>query len=158
MAAGAHRQYCFHHRPSIHPSRPPYFLRGRRQKCAVPTACLAAGRHGRPHSSFRSHPRGNDGGGRRIYAVPSDGSIHSGCLADHRLDRGHHCIVGCAHGHSTKRHQTNSRLLHPFAAGLHGDGGGLWGDGSRHVSPHHARGLQGIALPWSGRGDLCLPP
>ena len=49
---------------------PANFLRRGRQVRAVPAARLAAGRHGRSHPGQRADPCGDDGGCRRLHAVP----------------------------------------------------------------------------------------
>ena len=50
--------------------RPVDFLRGGRQIRAIPPACLAAGRDGRPDAGQRPDPCRHDGGRRRLYGLP----------------------------------------------------------------------------------------
>ena len=67
----------------------PDFLRRGRQERAGPAARLAARRDGRPDAGLRAHPRGDDGGGRRLHAgarlLPHRAC--PGCADRHRVDR-----------------------------------------------------------------------
>ena len=74
----------------------------------------------------------------------------------HRVDRQHHRRARRAHRHAAERHQAHPRLLHAFAARLHGHGRRPRLGRGRDVPPLHPRLLQGAALPRRGLDHLML--
>ena len=80
------------------------FLRRDRQIRAISAARLAAGRHGRPDARQRAHPRRDDGGRRRLHALPHFLFAQSRCAARRRVYRGIYRIARRAHRRPAGRH------------------------------------------------------
>ena len=145
-----------------HPLRPADLRRGRGQKRPVPASRLVAGRHGRPNSGQRPHPRRDDGLGRRLPGgsllpvvrrcarrTPDDGGGPHRCL--HRPLCQHHRP-------GPERHQTGTGLFDYQPAWLHVRCPGNGGLRGGRVPPHHPLLLQGASLHGFGFGDPWCGP
>ena len=81
----------------------------------------------------------------------------STALSRGHMDRRDHRRVRRAHRRRAKRHQTHPRLLHRLATRLHDDGPRRRRRRGWHVPSHHARVLQGAAVPRRRLGHSRLP-
>ena len=71
--------------------------RGSRQKCSIPIACLASGRHGRPHARQRADSCGHHGHCRGV----SRGPLHAACTC--MLPKCRWWLRGLAHSRRCSR-------------------------------------------------------
>jgi hypothetical protein len=130
-----------------------------------PAACVAPGRHGRPHAGLRADSRCNHGSCGRLSdrkSVSADAGRRAGrrnhdCTHRRYMDRRIDCGLCRADRRSAERHQAHPGLLHHLATRLH-DGRPRHGRRcDRHLPPDYPRLLQGAALHGSGLGDSRLP-
>ena len=129
--------------------------RSRGQVRPAPAPDLVAGRHGRPDSGERPHPRGDHGDRRCLSHRPHSRAVHPGAGGvDAGGGRRHPDPAdGGVRRAGADRHQARAGLLHHQPDRLHVPGPGGGGVVRRTVPLHDPRLLQGAAVPGRGRGD-----
>ena len=122
---------------------------------AVPAACLAPRRNGGANPCLRTHPCSNDGERGRLLGGAHEPTLCREPRSDACGCRNRHLHrnlrrINCVHADG---YQARPCLLNTLATRLHVRRTRRWGVGPRHLSPNHARLLQGAPLPWIGFRD-----
>ena len=110
--------------------------RSRGQVGPAPAPDLAAGRHGRPHSGERPHPRGDHGDGRRLSHRAHPRAVRAGPGGADAGGGDRHADPpdGGLRGAGADRHQARAGLLHHQPDRLHVSWPWGWGRGRRRCS------------------------